>query len=360
MTTLDDADLAAVREAVAARVDADQPDIASVWSRVVAGASRREPRVPAMVTGRLLPVAAAVAVIAVAVGVAVSIGPRDPEPDLPAAVFPPVDRVGPARPIAPDQALAEMLAAAESAEPVDLTEGQLVYVHTEAAVWFRGPSQDWSHVVGRPDELGIHETWFEPEGRIVVAGRSTSSDGSFGTDGHDGIAEVDPDEVARQRMVLDRDGPSLLQPTPAWLAGLADDPANLRRLLVERGEVVAGPDAEWSEDRKIFDAIGELVSYTEPLLTPQLRRELYRLLFGLDGIATAEVAYESYQDGRRLIVVSHSEHDTTMQMFLDPATGRMVGGGWVDDRFPVTSEIAGTYNRGWSTYAVVDEVGATG
>lgn len=104
-----------------------------------------------------------------------------------------------------------------------------------------------------------------------------------------------------------------------------------------------------------MDALGTLFWSAEPVLTPQVRVALYRVLAGIDGLTATKI----FVDGRTLYVFRHAERRSADDLLFDPLTGRAVGRGStaVTDDEPASS-IGPGYQALW-TYAIVDQVGQT-
>ena len=239
-------------------------------------------------------------------------------------------------------ALEAMARAAASSEPVEVKDGQLLYI--------RGTGTRWSPPYK-------HEMWVDVNGAIPLMIRRTDGTSGFTVGGPEPSADpsgtpspmpANPKdanydaEVEQRRAELAEKGPDLTRPTPAYLAGLPTDPRDLLDLMKEQ----FGPSAgDWSVDHGVFDQTRNLLYMNEPLLTGEVRATIYRALALLPGVGSSgEVTYE----GRRYVTIWFTERGERQQeVWLDPATGRVAGEGPLD--FAIL----------WH-HAVVDRVGDVG
>lgn len=221
-----------------------------------------------------------------------------------------------------------------SAPPVAVPAGQLLYVSGTGTT--AGSYQ--------------HELWMEPDGSIVVMIRR-----------HDGGVQtvVSPDpgnpkdnmaqEIAEWRLQLARNGPSIQQPTPAFLAALPTDPQALLDVLVG----AAGGQSAWSTDRTVMSMLSDTLYRVEPLVAPTLRAALYRAVAMLPSVRSTGEVVEV--DGRRVYVIGQSERDLEEQLLIDADTGRVIGQRTVE---PGSGTGTVLFSSLWS-FAVVPTVGAT-
>jgi hypothetical protein len=183
--------------------------------------------------------------------------------------------------------------------------GQLIYVRSDGvSTSFGGdPARG---TLSREN----HEMWLDPQGMIMLGIVSNGEDLTQGPKSdHAG-------QVAQARAQLATDGPSLLLPTPQWLAQLPTDPAALRgELLADIGE------SKWSDDHTLVTALGDLLWTSEPLVGPQARVALYRVLAGVEGLTATETVVEN----RQVYAIGHSENGVIDELLFDRTTGAAVG-----------------------------------
>lgn len=191
-------------------------------------------------------------------------------------------------------------AAAGPAAP-QLVPGQLIYVQHEGWAARFGGNGDVNTGVLEPQPRRV---WHDPQGMAAVK----ITDGT--TDFHNG-AKPETQPPAEQVPT------GLRAPTPEWLAGLPTDPVELLSLL--RTEV--GQHDKWTVDHQLWDALGELYSEAEVLLTPQTRAALLRAAAGMTGLSARTVSI----DGVQLLAIRHTDGDNGYEILFDPGTGRAVG-----------------------------------
>jgi hypothetical protein len=159
-----------------------------------------------------------------------------------------------------------------------------------------------------------HEMWVQTRGGYPLRIR---------VDGKDMLADPAAD-AARRAEQFAAQGPSLLMPTPQFLAGLPTDQTRLLDLL--RDGVGAAKDAAWSVDRQVFGAVRTLLASNEPLLTPAVRAALYRALAQVPSVWAAGQVTVTI-GGRTVVAIGQSEQGGTELLLFDQATGRVVGAG---------------------------------
>jgi hypothetical protein len=175
-------------------------------------------------------------------------------------------------------------------------------------------------VIQTPSGPVVHqesESWFDPAGLIALPTPERLASPPPKSDPAADLA------AARQQFATD--GPSLQQPTLAWLAQLPADPASLRGLVDPPGQM----GSAWSDDRDVFDAVQELLRLAEPLLSGATRAGLYELLGQLPNLSAARLV----ADGQPLVAIRSTETATkpggsttaTEEILIDPATGHAVG-----------------------------------
>lgn len=202
--------------------------------------------------------------------------------------------------------------------------GQFLYVRSVGAQW---------------TPPYTHEMWLDVNGSIPLMIRRTDGTQSFTAPDPTSPKDTHESEVAQQQADIGAQGPSLLRPTPAYLASLPTDPQQLLTLLRDKFGPVAG---DWSVDHGVVDQTRQLLYQNEPLLTPAVRGALYRALALVPGVGSAgEVTYQ----GKSYMSIWFTERDVhETELLLDSETGRVVGEG------PVDRAVL------WH-YAVVDELG---
>ncbi|HYN93223.1 MAG TPA: hypothetical protein VES42_05200 [Pilimelia sp.] len=293
--TRSDPDLIAVRELPPGLAEPTDESLARTWHAL---AVRRAPAArPARTGFRLrlpVPAMAAALVVAVAVGAVALIGGRGPAagPDAAAttssaALF---DR---------------LIAAAASARPRPLADGQFIYVRSEAV----------------PGGL-VTESWLDPQGMIAIR---------VVPDRHTGPRQRAL-HIAQERAELVAHGPGLARPTPRWWAGLPTEPAALRRVLISGLARMAGMDTA-DEDGfagSLHTTLMFRLSEADPILRSEVRVALYRVLADLPALTARRVTVA----GRQLIAVSYEVKGlgkpverSVHELLFDPVTGRSVGGG---------------------------------
>jgi hypothetical protein len=157
---------------------------------------------------------------------------------------------------------------------------------------------------------------------------------------------TDDAQVAAERQALQAQGPSLVRPTPAYLATLPTDPSVLLDLLSDQlardGSNRARPDL-------LLKNAMDFVKKVEPLLSPEQRSTL------LDAIALAPGAEVDHSPrtfhGHDVYLVQQHYGTTVAGFIVDTATGRIIS------QFAGIGELTDTNNSGLLTYAVVAHPG---
>jgi hypothetical protein len=304
----DDSDIIAVRDLPPGRPEPTDESVGRTWHRITAARRPARTRTPSRI---LIPAMAATVVAVLVVGGALLLRPGS---DLPDVGAPSGDKTAepnlapaPRETVAVLHALAE--AAAHGPAAAGVRPGQYIFVrHDGWAAAFRelasdGPPAAGKEAQARTAERQVRETWFDPEGMITLRA----------TDGRD-VYEGDPGAA---RAEFDKSGPSLRQPTPAWLAALPTDPEQLRGRLRE----LTGDGGAWSTDHALWSTLQEFYLSTDLLLTPELRAALLLSFTGLRGITSSDVTV----GGRRLVAVRHTERDSGDEILFDSSTGAAVG-----------------------------------
>ncbi|HEX5596067.1 MAG TPA: CU044_5270 family protein [Micromonosporaceae bacterium] len=293
-----DPDITAVRQLPPGTLEPTDESVSRTWYRLTARRTQRHrPRSPQRL---LIPAAAGAVVVGLVIGAAVLLAPGNGGPALqPGAV--PVLGV----PTDVKTEMDRLIRAAERIEPLPLSDGELIYVHNEGVSTLLHGAGD-SGVL----EAEKHQMWLDPQGMIPLRIIRNGKDFTKDTE-NDHAAEV-----AQARQQLTADGPSLLRPTPQWLADLPTDPAVLRaQLLAAIGE------NSWSEEHRLVNGLVDLFVRVEPVLTPPVRVAFYRLLGDIDGTTAMEITVE----GRVLVAIRHEENGSATDLLFDPLTGRSAG-----------------------------------
>ena len=226
-------------------------------------------------------------------------------------------------PLDPYQLLTTLAGVAVAAGPVE--PGPVLFTHLTG--WIGGPvpggprpqstylDTPYGHV-----EYQESVTWEDTEGMILLAG--TMGDGSDLAS----AAKADlPGQIAAARSRFAAEGPSLSQPTPAFLAALPTDPAVLTELVAPS----QAPGSKWSRDHDVFAALQELLTSADPFLSGGTRVGLLRAIAARPNLSAATID----ADGVALVAVRYTEPNPTggqpdtQEILLDPATGHVVGGG---------------------------------
>ncbi len=309
--TANDTDLAVLREVTAdvagpaAEPSADA--VARTWARLSLRTADPPARPRVWSRKLLVPAiaAAAVAVILLATvalrpghGLQVGASPLPPTPSADRSPAEPTSTPVPAGTVAVTEVgttvgsvpvgrvIEEMVAAAASVEPVILSAGELLYVRMEVADW-----------AGRQlTATRVHEWWVDPNGMTPL---------KIVNDGRDMGPGSDPPAGP----------PSLVAPTPEWLASLSTDPAVLYDMLVDLNAGVKLGGAHY-----VMKELAALYRTSDPVLTPAVRAAFYRALGEVDGLSATEVNVA----GRKLYRM-HQGGQNVSDLLLDPATGQVAG-----------------------------------
>lgn len=280
-------DLAAVRAAVSTvpRHELDE-------SRARVRALLAVPR-PAVVTWRT-PVFAAVLVLAVVIGGAWALrGPSRP----PVAAPPTLDVA----------AVFEQLAGAAAADrPVVPGPGRLLYVEEI------GVTSDFRQ---HPPIKLLYRTerWFRPQGMVLIRQRL------YEHHLNEPSRDSREDELARgDAGRSDSPRPSLVYPSPDWIAALPTTPEAMHPVLVEASSQVRG---DWSVDHGIWEGMRAFLPGADPQLTPAVRAALYRTLAGLRGLTAHRIEIA----GRPVVSVRMLDRGGIDELLFDERTGHFLG-----------------------------------
>jgi hypothetical protein len=193
--------------------------------------------------------------------------------------------------------------------------GQLQPITVPAGQVLHNGSQIFSDA-----EQSSHEVWYEVDGMIALRVRKTGGDQMD--------VSMTETEIAESRQHLATEGPSFAMPTPAYLASLPTDPAQLLRRLLPTGSDKEGAR---SPDHYLFKDYVQVFYYMQPVLQPATRQALYRMLGRVAGVRTLGALDIG---GRPYVVVGHDDRiqdgsvHTTVLLF-DPTTGQVVGDGYL-------------------------------
>ncbi len=214
-------------------------------------------------------------------------------------------RVGPGRlwPVASTSdavttlyALADTAAAGPAAPTVH--SGQFIYVQLDGWAAGFGANGEKSKGVLGPQPRHI---WYDPDGMVAV--KITDGTKDFGVGGKPG---TEPGTV--------KPPTGLLAPTPQWLAALPTDPDQL--LAVLRNQM--GSKSSWTVDHELWDAMAQLYSEADVMMSPQTRSALLRAAARMTGLSVREVAPD-------LVAIRQTDRDSGVEILFQPSTGRAVG-----------------------------------
>ncbi|MFI7576424.1 hypothetical protein [Micromonospora sp. NPDC049497] len=315
-------DIMAVRDLPPGRPEPTDESVTRTWHTITRRSAVRRSRFRRW----LVPAAAAGLVAVLAVGAAVLLAPTRQET--------------PPAPLTARQVMDQLIEKAAGIEPVAVPAGQILYVRT-ALTGGEDPGPRTS------------ETWFDGQTimplRIRVDGADTSIDGPD-----------NPGSVAEDNRNIVAAGGNWYFPTPRWLADVPTDPAALRARLDEE---TFGSLTRREETGRPIAFLAQLLSRSEPRLSPELRVGFYRLIAELDGLAVTE----STIGGVRIWAVGQpDEYGRGSNLLFDAETGHVVGDrfvGWGDRGTPPTSSPVSydperDLQRVW-TFAVVPDTSRT-
>ncbi|GAA1422098.1 hypothetical protein ACFQZ4_33520 [Catellatospora coxensis] len=332
--TRTDADLTAVRDLPPGSPDPSDESVSRTWYLLSARQAAARGRAPRRLARWLVPVAAGLTVTAVALG-AVTVGGvgghrfATPNIALVEASHQPLPTERGTNPgltrTTPEAitALEELARTAERAQTVDLRAGQFVHVLIEG--WAVHLTDNWAGTV----EFQPRELWLDPQGMIplkVLNGDENMFDS--------GRADREGD-LEHARNFLRDNGPSIVSPTPQWLAGLTTEPQALLALL--RADV---PDNEtFTKDQQLWDAMTYLYQRCDILLSPQLRAALLRAFQGMDGLTAGTVMIDDIE----LVAIRQTDGNSAIEILFDPVTAWAVGRRSIslDDRLRLTPPRSG-------------------
>ncbi len=150
--------------------------------------------------------------------------------------------------------------------------------------------------------------------------------------------------------------PGMRNPTPAYLNSLPTDPVSL--LATIRRAASAEGNVKWSTDKTAFDMVRDLISWGDPLLSPQLRAALYRAVALMPGVRRVPGATRT-DDGHTGVAIGFAEGNVREEIVFDPVSLRPLGARDVTltaaDGVPAGTVISTSS----FTFAVVDGVGQT-
>jgi hypothetical protein len=165
-----------------------------------------------------------------------------------------------------------------------------------------------------------HEVWYDVDGVITLRVKRTGF--------HPMDVSMTEAEIAQTRQGLATNGPSLAQPSPAYLAGLPTDPARLlTALLPDRSD----KEGARSPEHYLFKDYVQVFYYLQPVLQPATRQAFYRMLGRMAGVRTLGALDIG---GQPYVVIGHDERNRdgaveTSVLLFDRATGKVVGDGYV-------------------------------
>lgn len=313
-----DPDLSAVRTTLSARVADTDASVARAWTTLGARRAAGQRRARSRSVRVLVPIGAAAAVAALALGATALFGTGTDDGSAPAVAAattsPPVAAPTPAppdririddgvlvdgEPVAVGEVIAAMVTAAGDTAAVTVEDREMVYVRTVEHVDRTRLHEAWYHVDGMPP------TTIKIDGKVIAESEEHTGE-RFGSP------------------------PDFYRPTPQWLTSLPVEPDAMLSLLQEATS--PGPVAS---DRYVFKEVGDLLSRTDLLLTPEVRIAVYQALASVESVSAVELEVE----GRQLFGLRRSHGGHADELLMDPATGHVVGTRVVlpDQDRPVTS-----------------------
>ncbi|MFF2118443.1 CU044_5270 family protein [Kitasatospora sp. NPDC058184] len=203
------------------------------------------------------------------------------------------------------------LAAAGSEQPA-VRADQFVYI--ESRVAYAAQSAGGGPVTMAPAHT--RQVWLSADGsRPGLLREEGGPDSRLGEDGP--VLHLDqPGATARPEVPGGGSGPSVGEPTHAFVAALPTDPDALLRLVREqtRGQ---GQDP----DQRAFTAIGDLLA--ETWAPPQVAAELYRAAERIPGVTVVASAVDAA--GREGVAVARTAYGRQTQWVFDRSTYAFLG-----------------------------------
>ncbi|MBB5871199.1 hypothetical protein F4553_004578 [Allocatelliglobosispora scoriae] len=317
---MNDPDIHAVRAIPPTMAEPTDESVSRTWHKLTRlTAAERSTRRP---LPWAVPVTAAVVVAALTIGGVTLLRPSGgqdagttvvlPSPGATKEIEPNTD------PASPETvtALNALATAAGGGTAVTINAGQLVFVRTDGTANSTSGQAETGGAVASPavvtTEAEVREIWFDPQGAIPLKITDGVNDLNAGPKSNFAA------EIAQARDDLATQGPSLIRPTPQWLAALPTDPtALLAQLRAESQQ----EGAAWSVDHRLWDTMANLYSGSEIALTPAVRAALLQALSGLHGLTTSTVTV----NGHSLVAIRHTEKLSGDEILFDPASGKAVG-----------------------------------
>jgi hypothetical protein len=195
-------------------------------------------------------------------------------------------------------AMDRLAGTAAGVQPLQIGDGQVLYVKSYNLV--KGPGSY------------VHEVWQDQRTAVALRIRRTEQ----GTALDDSLSQAEIDTAAAEPA-------SLYRPTPAYLASLPTDPAQLLEAWRQWSrETYQGREP----DGMIWKEVFELLHYSEPFWSPQTRAAIYRALAKMPDVKATTATI----DGRKYDLFCMIRPDAgagasaECELF-DSATGRFAG-----------------------------------
>ncbi|MGW7443980.1 CU044_5270 family protein [Kitasatospora sp. NPDC054795] len=202
------------------------------------------------------------------------------------------------------------LAAAESEQPTARAD-QFVYVESKVA--YTAQSAAGSPVTMAPAHT--RQVWLSADGsRPGLLREEGGPDTRLGEDGP--VLLLDRPGASPRPDVSRGSGPSIGEPTHAYVASLPTDPDALLRLI---GEQTRGGGQD--PDQRAFTAIGDLLA--ETWAPPQVGAALYRAAERIPGVTVVASAVDAA--GREGIAVARTAYGQQTQWVFDRTTYAFLG-----------------------------------
>jgi hypothetical protein len=294
VSTDDQPDLRAVRALTRPRTATTPDELQRLRHRIV----HARPRAPRRRTRAwLVPGAAAAVALALIAGVTVAL--NRPENDGPGLAPMPSGsaELGATRNLA--ATFTQLRRAAAGTKPVAAEAGD--QLHRRDVMLVPGPGPEHRLI---PQ---VHDTWYDLQGLIAVR---ELSDGNPVDAGPKGESQTDLD-----RADFAAKGPGVTHPTPAWLAGLSDDPVVLLHQLG------LDPPMDAEATQALWYACSSLMTLVDPLLRAGVRVALLQVLERVADLTATDVTV----GGQRMIGLELRTFPTAELLLFDPRTAHLTG-----------------------------------
>ncbi|MGW3074371.1 CU044_5270 family protein [Kitasatospora sp. NPDC001132] len=207
------------------------------------------------------------------------------------------------------------LAAAEAEQPA-LRADQFVYI--ESRVAFAGQSAAGGPVTTAPAHT--RQVWLSADGsRPGLLREDGGPDSPLREDGP--VFELDRPGATPRPHTARPVGPSIAEPTHAYVASLPTDPDALLKLIREQTRTEGRTGAGQDPDQRAFAAIGDLLA--ETWAPPQVGAALYRAAERISGVTVVPSAGDAA--GREGVAVARTAHGQQTQWIFDRTTYAFLG-----------------------------------